>query len=188
MVELTPIPYSRIWVKDLPGFTCKSFFASTLSGEALPWFEPFKFIWKSCIPFRVKVFVWLVVHGKVNTCDQIQRQNSHMVLSPSWCILCRKDDESIDHLFIHCEIANKLWNQLFFEEDFSWVVQDKCSALFVEDMVGFGSNKMAHALWNSMIVALMWSIRMERNASVLFLVFSMIKKCNNRIFLKRLNI
>ena len=33
-------------------------------------------------------------------------------------------------------------------------------------MVGFGSNKMARALWKSMVVALMWSIWMERNARV----------------------
>ena len=33
-------------------------------------------------------------------------------------------------------------------------------------MSGFGSNKMARALWNSMILALMWSIWMERNARI----------------------
>ena len=86
-----------------------------------------------------------------------------MALSPSWCVLCRKDNESIDHLLIHCEIATKLLNQLFYEASLSWVVQDKSSALFVEEMVDFGSNKMARALWNSMIVALIWSIWMERN-------------------------
>ena len=145
MVELTPFPDSRIWVRDPLGFTCKSFF-SLLGGETLPRFEPFKFIWKSCIPYRVKVFAWLIVHGKVNT------------LSHSWCVICRKNNESIDHLLMHCEIATKLWNQLFYEAGFSWVVQEKCCALFRKDMIGFGSNKMSRALWNSMIIALMWSI------------------------------
>ena len=43
-VELSPNPDCRIWIEDPQGFTCKSFFASMLSREALPWFEPFKFI------------------------------------------------------------------------------------------------------------------------------------------------
>ena len=145
-------------MRDPLGFTCKSFFVWMLSGVAPPPSQPFKFIWKSSVSYRVKVSAWLVVHGKINTCNQIQIWNPHMVLSPSWCVLCRKDDESIDHLFMHCEIATKLWNQLFYEAGFSWVVQDKCSALFMEDMTGFGSNNMAHALWNSMILALIWSI------------------------------
>ena len=158
LVALTPVLDTRIWVIDTFGFTCKSFFVSLLSVESLLRFHPFKFIWKSSIPYRVKVFAWLVVHGKVNTCDLVQRRNPNMALSPSWCVLCRKQNETIDHLLMHCETATKFWNQLFYEAGLSWVVQEKCCALFVERMASFGSNKMARALWNSMIVALMWTI------------------------------
>ena len=70
-VNLTSFPDSRIWVRDPLGFSCKSFFVSLTGGEALSPFEIFKFIWKSCISYRVKVFAWLVVHGKVNTCNLI---------------------------------------------------------------------------------------------------------------------
>ena len=112
-VELTPLLDSRIWVRDPLGFTCKSFFVSLLSVESLPRLQPFKFIWKCSIPYRVKVFAWLVVHDKVNTCDLVQRWNPNMALSPSWCVLCWKQNETIDHLLMHCEITTKLWNQLF---------------------------------------------------------------------------
>ena len=121
MVELNSLPDSRIWVRDPLGFTCKSFFVSLLNVEPLPRFQPFNFIWKPYIPYKVKIFAWLVVHGKVNTCDLVQRRNPNMALSPSWCVLCSKQNESIDHLLMHCEIATKLWNQLFNEAHLSWV-------------------------------------------------------------------
>ena len=145
-VSLNSYPDCRIWVRDPLGFSCKSFLLSLTNDRELPSFEPFKFIWKSSIPYKIKVFAWLVVHGKLNTCDLIQRRNPHMALSPSWCVLCRKDGESVDHLLMHCEVSSKLWNQLFYEAGFRWVVQESCNALFVEDMIGFGSNKMARAL------------------------------------------
>ena len=68
---------------------------------------------------------------------------------------CRKEGESVDHLLMHCEVASTLWNQLFNEAGFCWVAQENYNSLFVEDMIGFGSNKMARALWKSMILALM---------------------------------
>jgi hypothetical protein len=27
--------------------------------------------------------------------------------------MCKKNEESVDHLLLHCEIANVLWNSIF---------------------------------------------------------------------------
>jgi hypothetical protein len=35
------------------------------------------------------------------------------VMMVDWCCMCKKSEESIDHLFLHCEVARELWSLLF---------------------------------------------------------------------------
>ena len=94
-------------------FTIKSFFL-TLSMPPTPLlFRPAKFIWTSKAPSKVKAFAWLVAHRKVNTNDLLQLKRPYRFLNPQWCILCRGDGESIDHLFLHCPFTMWLWHKLF---------------------------------------------------------------------------
>ncbi|RVW14425.1 LINE-1 retrotransposable element ORF2 protein [Vitis vinifera] len=51
---------------------------------------PSKFVWNSQVPFKVKSFVWLVAHKKVNTNDMLQVRRPYKALSPDICILCMK--------------------------------------------------------------------------------------------------
>ncbi|RVX21954.1 hypothetical protein CK203_001531 [Vitis vinifera] len=71
-----------------------------------------KFLWSSKVPSKVKALAWLVAHGKVNTNDKLQLRRPYKVLSPQWCILCKGNGESIDHLFLHCPITIGLWHRL----------------------------------------------------------------------------
>ncbi|RVW93493.1 Transposon TX1 uncharacterized 149 kDa protein [Vitis vinifera] len=45
-------------------------------------FFPTKFVWKSQVPFKVKAFIWLVAHKKVNTNDLLQLRRPHKAISP----------------------------------------------------------------------------------------------------------
>ncbi|RVW98405.1 Transposon TX1 uncharacterized 149 kDa protein [Vitis vinifera] len=45
-------------------------------------FFPTKFVWNSQIPFKVKSFVWLVAHKKVNANDLLQLRRPYKALSP----------------------------------------------------------------------------------------------------------
>ncbi|KAB2615114.1 ribonuclease H protein [Pyrus ussuriensis x Pyrus communis] len=66
-------------------------------------------IWKSKVPLKVKVLVWLVAIGKLNTCDQIQRRSPFICFSPHWCSLCKAKEESVNHIFLHCSYTIQLW-------------------------------------------------------------------------------
>ena len=153
---------------------------SLVNCSNLTLFEPHKIIWKSCVPYRVKVFVWLVIHGKVNTFDLVQKRNPNMALSPAWCVLCRKDNESIDHLLIHCQVANGLWAQLRREAGVLGALPEKCKGLLMDEVIGFGSNKMARVMWRAMVMSLMWSLWLERNARI----FSAKEMCPQDVFEK----
>ncbi|CAL9004181.1 unnamed protein product, partial [Prunus brigantina] len=99
----------RSWeIEDHGSFSCKSF-RSFLLSTTKEVFPPSTSIWKAKTPPKIQFFVWLAANGKINSCDSIQRRHPKMCLSPSWCVLCKDNAESIDHMFIHCSYSLKLW-------------------------------------------------------------------------------
>ena len=100
---------NRRWKLDLSGlFTCKSYSSFLSNNGTVQHFPPFSHIWKSKAPPKVKVLVWLVATGKVNTCDQVQRRMPFICISPHWCSLCK----SVNHIFLHCSYSIQLWWKL----------------------------------------------------------------------------
>ncbi|RVX13404.1 putative ribonuclease H protein [Vitis vinifera] len=76
-------------------FTVKSFFIALSQMPDLSPFFPTKFVWNSQVPFKVKVFIWLVAH--------------------------KKQGELADHLFLHCFVSSGLWHKLFQLAKMDWV-------------------------------------------------------------------
>ena len=59
---------ARSWSLSSSGlFSVKSFFLTLSQFSGSPPVFPSKFVWNSQVPFKVKSFVWLVAHKKVNT-------------------------------------------------------------------------------------------------------------------------
>ena len=77
--------------------------------------------------------------------------------------MCRKGGESIDHLFIHCEVASEMWTvclQLF---GVIWVMPRRVSEL-MECWRGQLGNREVLQLWRLVPLCLMWCLWRERNA------------------------
>ncbi|KAL5543390.1 hypothetical protein UlMin_007174 [Ulmus minor] len=127
-------------------FSCKSFFDCLLGNANSFNFEPFRFIWKSSVPHRVKVYAWLIYLGKLNTCDRVQRRNPQMMLSPNMCVICKKDEESVNHLFLHCCSARFLWLKALGEVGIHWAAPASVRGMFLDRTLGYGSNNMAKTL------------------------------------------
>ena len=60
-------------------------------------------------PPRMEAFCWLAIAGKISTTDNLRRRGLLSESISDICCLCRRKRESIDHLFIHCEIALTIW-------------------------------------------------------------------------------
>ncbi|RVW90396.1 hypothetical protein CK203_045763 [Vitis vinifera] len=61
------VPDKRSWSLSPSGlFTVKSFFLALSQYSVSPPIFPTKFVWNAQVPFKVKSFVWLVAHKKVN--------------------------------------------------------------------------------------------------------------------------
>ncbi|KAE8782027.1 hypothetical protein D1007_44776 [Hordeum vulgare] len=65
-------------------------------------------IWKSKAPPRLKFFMWLVVHGRCLTADNLERRGWP---NQGACVLCSATQESCTHLFVHCRFANEVWTR-----------------------------------------------------------------------------
>lgn len=62
-------------------------------------------IWKAKIPYKIKIFVWLIELGAVLTKDNMVKRK--WIGDPS-CRFC-ETAESVDHLFFQCSTAKVVW-------------------------------------------------------------------------------
>jgi hypothetical protein len=66
-------------------------------------------IWKSKAPMKCKFFMWLVVHKRCLTADNLARRGwPHNPVSP----LCRNANEDCTHLFLHCQFSKMVWSRV----------------------------------------------------------------------------
>ena len=99
------------WIEDkllLKGSNHDKFFVWTMySGlDLLPEINfPFYSVWNYVIPSKISFFAWETSWGKVITLDQLKRRGRALA---NRCCLCEEDEETIDHLLIHCKIARML--------------------------------------------------------------------------------
>ena len=65
------------------------------------------------------------VLGKVVTLDHLRKRHLIMV---NRC--CKLDRETVNRLFLHCEIANELWYVIFSHFRLAWVMPSSVADLF----------------------------------------------------------
>nr|CAN63022.1 hypothetical protein VITISV_042518 [Vitis vinifera] len=155
---------SRVWSLSSSGlFSVKSFFLalSKVSNPIL--FLPAKFLWSSKVPSKVKALAWIVAHGKVNTNDKLQLRRPYKSLCPQWCILCKGNRESIDHLFLYCPVTIGLWNKLFKLAGLDWVPPRSFEDMLVIAFKGLGNSLRGKTLWQVACLTLVWIVWQERN-------------------------
>ena len=104
-------------------------------------------------------FAWEASWGKVLTLDQLKKRG--WILA-NRCFLCCVEEESIDHILIHCTKARVLWELLFAIFEVNWVLP-----LSVRDTLlgwrGFNMGKKRRKVWKATPLCLFWAIWKERN-------------------------
>lgn len=56
-------------------------------------------VWKMKVPLRMKIFAWLLFYKKILTAENLMKRGWNL---PSMCVQCRKEGETIKHLFTEC--------------------------------------------------------------------------------------
>ncbi|GMP73853.1 hypothetical protein CsSME_00031458 [Camellia sinensis var. sinensis] len=65
--------------------------------------------------------MWSLVQGGILTNDTLQKRRPNRSLNPQRCIMCCKDGESLDHLFLHYPVVLSLWHRLFVLRNVMWL-------------------------------------------------------------------
>ncbi|XP_059623206.1 uncharacterized protein LOC132266370 [Cornus florida] len=71
---------------------------------------PWKAVWHSKAPLKVGFFAWTSVLGQIFTRDNLRRRNQVVI---NRCYMCLRDEESMDHLLLHCNMVRDCWNLMF---------------------------------------------------------------------------
>lgn len=99
------------WKYHNSGFFSVKSFIKTVSGMQYFNVESqhiFSSIWCGLTPLRVELLVWLALLGKLNTKSWLAHLN--IIHGDNIrCILCNFEEETINHLFMHCVFSWKIW-------------------------------------------------------------------------------
>ena len=147
-----------IWQLNRSGvFDVRSFYIALLRAHSVSF--PWQSIWCVKVPKRVSFFLWTTARGGILTIDNLVKKNLPLV---NWCCLCRCDEETVDHLLIHCRFASALWSEVLIMFGVQWVLLETIvSLLFAwRNWLGTYSSKV----WNLVLARLMGLVWKERNA------------------------
>ena len=106
---LTNTPQDKwIWTKFTSGeFSIKSAYRILCNNANLGSSNPiWELIWKSHIHERLKMFLWRISSNLLLTKDNLDR---FIDAEDQLCPLCKIEQESIVHIFLHCPVAKALW-------------------------------------------------------------------------------
>jgi len=85
-------------------------------------------VWRTQAPSRAAFFSWSATFGKILTLDNLRKRH---VIVINRCCMCKKTEESVDHLLLHCDVAFVVWYSLFNRFGLSWVMPRRSACLLV---------------------------------------------------------
>ena len=138
-------------------FSVKSCFNSLDHSSAVPF--PWRIIWSTFVPTKVGFFAWEASWGKVLTQDQLKRRGWNLA---NRCPLCCDEEETINHILIHCSKAKVLWDLLFSLFGVNWVLPFSVR----DTLLGWHAplkDKKHSKVWQAAPLCLFWMVWKERN-------------------------
>ncbi|KAK2408860.1 hypothetical protein QL285_044338 [Trifolium repens] len=67
-------------------------------------------VWRGVAPSRAELLMWFIMRGRINTKSILKRLQ---IVSDdgveSRCLFCEEEEETIEHLFLHCNFSWKVW-------------------------------------------------------------------------------
>jgi hypothetical protein len=113
----------------------------TLNFASIVAHAPFKWIWKSKVSKKIKIFIWLLFRDRINSRSLLRRKNYKIDRDDYSCVLCNLNVEELSyHLIFQCPFNYECWDYLGINWDHSlqffdtiWKAkQDSHIGLFME--------------------------------------------------------
>ncbi|XP_058732909.1 uncharacterized protein LOC131604490 [Vicia villosa] len=109
---------SFVWWINPSGFTVSNAYDTIMLFELpIPPLENsfsslFSQLWKTKVPNRIHLFGWRLIWSILLTKSELAKRGILIVPHLLVCPLCRRVDEDLDHLFLHCHIVRIWWKKL----------------------------------------------------------------------------
>ena len=84
---------------------------------------------------------------------------------PNRCYICKEEEETSDHILLHCLKACILWQLIFVLFDVQWVMHSSMRGLLLS-WGGFLVGRKMKKAWKVALLCLFWSIWRERNSRI----------------------
>ncbi|XP_016199059.1 uncharacterized protein LOC107640024 [Arachis ipaensis] len=157
-----------VWKFDSKGiFSTKSVLqvlqSETLSDEITS-YSFTSSVWRGMVPPRIELFGWFVLIGRVNTKERLSRLGV-IRLNDTLCVLCKREIESVEHLFLLCEFTWQVWCRWLRTFGEVWSMPGTIRELF-ERWTGRHKRKQEQKKWLPGFFAVIWNIWVERNARI----------------------
>ena len=127
-------------------FSVSSLFSTLLIDSAPSGF--WHSLWKIKAPPRVTTFAWLALRKKILTKDNLLRRNMVVVNA---CPLCLADEETVDHLLLHCKMTKALWSSILNDFNCCWVLPESLPDFFQQWISPINTSKgktMPYPFWH----------------------------------------
>lgn len=122
-----------------------------------------KIVWTNLTPLKVRCFAWRVMLGRIPV--QTLLHDRGLSTSSQICVLCHKENESVNHLFLHCSFAREVQSWLF-----NWCGFGAHTFDTVLDFIDFarswGKDKRHESVGITIIYCFLWCIWLTRNDKV----------------------
>ena len=120
---------------------------------------PNRRIWMDKVPTKVSFFAWEASWGKILTLDKLQRRGWQL---PNRCFLCGCEEESANHIMLHCTVVKILWEIALAIFGVQWVFPESVIEVLLSWRGSFVGKKRKDT-WNSIPLCIFWTVWKERN-------------------------
>lgn len=113
---------------------------------------------KDCLQ-KVGAFTWLAIRNRILTGEKRKRLG---FMGPSKCVMCDHDEESVDHLLLHYEVASKYWEMVLPKLEWQGPFPKTLKELFIGRPSGRRKSILS-CVWEIHTSTIIWEIWKERN-------------------------
>ncbi|KAK2395047.1 hypothetical protein QL285_056813 [Trifolium repens] len=107
-------------------------------------------MWKNNVPSKISIFGWRLLLEKLPTKEALFGKGIITDMMEKRCVLCPNHGESIQHFFLHCNVSNIVWSNIFKWMGVSYFTSDSVQQHFtmfgdlIKDNV---SKRHRHIIW-----------------------------------------
>ena len=109
LADSRPSEGNDVWIWSEQRFSARAVYSrlrEQAAAEDPAFIRQWRWAWKSRIPMKIRVFVWLLLRRRLMTRAYRQRMTPEATTE---CALCAGAVEDCEHLFVTCPLASSVW-------------------------------------------------------------------------------